>query len=198
MNSCPVIGQIENYLIIHLEVHIMGKYVNNNLSSGETIVCEASFSKKVAVMHFVLCGVCLLIGLIGIGMAAGGNTALVLFLAVGGFILSPVFFVLGLSIIITNATSELAVTSKRIIGKVAGKSMDAPLDKIQTVIVSQGLLGGIVGEGTVQINTAFGLYHYKHVDNPEAFKRKVMEQIESYKDEKIHKEAEAIVNRMNK
>lgn len=177
----------------------MGKYVNNNLSSGETVVCEANFSKKIAIIHFALCGVFLLIGLIGLGagVSSGGNAG-ALFIAVGGIILSPVFFVLGLIIIITNATSELAVTSKRIIGKVAGTSMDAPLDKIQTVIVSKGLLGGIVDAGTVQINTAFGLYFFKYVDDPETLKRNVMIQIESYKDERIHKEAQAIVNRMNK
>ena len=169
----------------------MGKYVNNNLSSGETVVYEANFSKKISIIRFALCGVFLLIGLIGLGAGA-------LFIAVGGIILSPVFFVLGLIIIITNATSELAVTSKRIIGKVPGKSMDAPLDKIQTVIVSKGLLGGIVDAGTVQINTAFGLYFFKYVDDPETLKRNVMIQIESYKDERIHKEAQAIVNRMNK
>lgn len=181
----------------------MGKYVNNNLSSGETVVCEANFSKKIAIIHFALCGVFLLIGLIGlgVGVSIGGNAGAVFIMAVcgyGGIILSPLFFVLGLIIIITNATSELAVTSKRIIGKVPGKSMDAPLDKIQTVIVSKGLLGGIVDAGTVQINTAFGFYFFKYVDDPETLKRNVMIQIESYKDERIHKEAQAIVNRMNK
>ena len=179
----------------------MGKYVNNNLSSGETVVCEANFSKKIAIIHFALCGVFLLIGLIGAGVSIGGNAGAAFIMAVcvyGGIILSPLFFVLGLIIIITNATSELAVTSKRIIGKVPGKSMDAPLDKIQTVIVSKGLLGGIVGEGIVQINTAFGLYFFKYVDDPETLKRNVMIQIESYKDERIHKGAQSIVNRMNK
>lgn len=169
----------------------MGKYVNNNLSSGETVVYEANFSKKIAIIRFALCGVFLLIGLIGLEAGA-------LFIAVGGIILSPLFFVLGLIVIITNATSELAVTSKRIIGKVPGKSMDAPLDKIQTVSVSKGLLGGIVDAGTVRINTAFGFYFFKYVDDPETLKRNVMIQIESYKDERIHKEAQAIVNRMNK
>lgn len=178
----------------------MGKYVNNNLSSGETVVYEANFSKKIAIIRFALCGVFLLIGLIGLGagVSSGGNAGAAFIMAVGGIILSPLFFVLGLIIIITNATSELAVTSKRIIGKVPGKSMDAPLDKIQTVIVSKGLLGGIVDAGTVQINTAFGLYLFKYVDDPETLKRNVMIQIESYKDERIHKEAQAIVNRMNK
>ena len=169
----------------------MGNYVNNNLSSGETIICEANFSKKVAVIDFVLGSIFLLIGLIGIGVAAGGNAAAAFF-AISGICIAPVFIVLGLIIIISNVTSELAVTSKKIIGKIAGKSMDAPLDKIQTVSVSNGLFG----EGTVQVNTAFGLYIFKHVDDPEAFKRTLMNQIESYKDEQMHKEAEAIANRM--
>ena len=42
----------------------MGKYVNNNLSSGETVVYEANFSKKIAIIRFALCGLFLLIGLI--------------------------------------------------------------------------------------------------------------------------------------
>lgn len=174
----------------------MGNYVNSNLSSGENVVCEANFSKKVAGMYFILCGICLIIGVIGIAVASGDAEGAI-FIAVPGVILSPVFFVLGLIIIITNVTSELAVTSKKIMGKVAGKSMDAPLDKIQTVSVSNGLLGGLFGEGTVQVNTAYGLYLYKHVNDPEAFKRRVMDQIESYKDVRMHKEAEAIANKIN-
>ncbi len=93
--------------------------------------------------------------------------------------------------------TELAVTSKRVVGKCPGKSLDAPLDKIQSVSVTrQNFWGMIFGYKCVNIFTAAGEYHFGYVRHAEEFKNTLMAQIDAAAEEKIRLQAEQMAAAM--
>ena len=94
---------------------------------------------------------------------------------------------------------ELAITNKRVVGKVGvanTSALDAPLNKIQNVSVQQPLGGKIFNYGTVQIDTAAGKYYFPAVKNPDAFKGMVMAQIDQYEEDKIKQQAAEMASAM--
>lgn len=94
---------------------------------------------------------------------------------------------------------ELAVTNKRVIGKVGvadTKSLDASLNKIQNASVSQKLLGKIFNYGTVTINTAAGEFKFGAIKNPEAFKSMLMAQIDQFEEDRLAQQANQMAQAM--
>ena len=95
---------------------------------------------------------------------------------------------------------ELAITDKRIIGKVGvfnTKSLDAPLNKVQNASVSQPLFGKIFNYGTVKINTAAGTFDFDAIKNPESFKGRLMAQIDQYEEDRIKQQAAEMANALS-
>ena len=153
----------------------MGKYVENSLGKNETIVQKAELN-----------GLCYLLG---------------------KWIMGILFFWLLLiptikAIIATIQFKhiELAITSKRVIGKtgvVNTGSLDAPLNKIQNSSVKQSLWGKIFNHAVVRIDTAAGTYEFRAVKNAEAFKRMLMAQIDQYEEDKIKQQAAEMASAMS-
>lgn len=102
--------------------------------------------------------------------------------------------------LINHYTTELAYTDKRLVGKVGvigTTSMDAPLNKIQSVNVSSGLFGKIFNYGNVRIVTAGAdKYRFKYIKDCDVFKSSVMAQIELYEQEQIAANAQAQAQQM--
>lgn len=119
------------------------------------------------------------------------------------FILSILFVISFLSVAIaktiTLKTTELAVTNKKIIGKlglVNTKSMDAPLNKIQNISVSSGLGGKMFGYGNISISTASGNFNFKGIRTPDVLKNIIMEQVDIYEKNESKKRAEELAMAM--
>jgi len=94
---------------------------------------------------------------------------------------------------------ELAITNKRIVGKVGvfnTQTLDAPLNKIQNTSTQSKLFGKIFNYGTVQITTAAGQYSFPGVKNVEAFKGMVMNQIEEYEEQRLKDQANQMATAM--
>lgn len=87
---------------------------------------------------------------------------------------------------------ELAITNKRVIGKVGvikTDSLDAPLNKIQNVSVKYTFWGKIFNSGIVNINTAAGELAFYYVKNADAFKSAIMAQIDQYEEDRVKQQA---------
>lgn len=96
-------------------------------------------------------------------------------------------------------TTELGITNKRVIGKVGlinTKSLDSPLNKVNNVSVSSGLLGKIFGYGVVSVTTSSGSYLYKSVAHPEQFKEALLAQIDQYEEDRIKRQAQEMAYAM--
>ena len=94
---------------------------------------------------------------------------------------------------------DLAVTSKRVVGKIGvlrTQVLDAPLSKLQNCSVKQNLSGKIFNYGTVVINTASGEYNFSGVKNANSFKNFVMAQIEQYEEDKMRQQAAQMAQAM--
>lgn len=130
----------------------MGSFVNNSLLKGEVVEKEAEVT-FLAQLPF------LLFGLIFIWT-----------------IFIPIFiFTL---VIIRVKTTELALTNKKIIGKVGfinRASIDLPLSKLESITIDQGIFGRIFNYGRVSVS-GVGTSHITihSIKDPLSFRRAVM------------------------
>lgn len=94
---------------------------------------------------------------------------------------------------------ELAITNKRIIGKVGvfkTKSLDAPLNKIQTASTKQTFFGKLFNYSTVTFTTAAGTFEFDCIKSGEGFKGMVMAQIDQYEEDRIAQQASQMASAM--
>ena len=151
----------------------MGKYVENNLGKNETIIKKADLN-----------------GLFLLGKWIVG----ILFC---WLLLIPTIKALVATVRFKNI--ELAITNKRLVGKVGvanTQALDAPLNKIQNVSVSQGLWGKIFNFGTIRIDTAAGKFEFGAIKNADAFKGMIMAQIDQYEEDRVKQQATEMANAM--
>jgi len=152
----------------------MGKYVEANLGKNETIVKKAELNPIVLVVTWI--GAVLFFWLLFIPV-------------IKAIIITVRYF-----------NTELAITNKRVVGKVGflnTKALDAPLNKIQNVSARSNLFGKIFNYGTVVINTAAGQFVYEAVKNIDQFKGALMAQIDQAEEDKIREQAQQMANAMS-
>ena len=151
----------------------MGKYVENNLGKNEVIVKKAD---RNGLFHF------------GAWLK--------------GILLCWLLFIPTIKAIIATIKFthvELAVTNKRVVGKIGvfnTKSLDAPLNKVQNTSVTQKMFGKIFNYGTVKINTAAGEYQFDAIKNAEAFKGMLMAQIDQFEEDRLKQQANQMAQAM--
>ena len=152
----------------------MGKYVENNLGKNETIIKKADLNGLFLLSKWI-------VGILFFWL-----------------LLIPTIKALVATVRFKNI--ELAITNKRLIGKVGvanTQALDAPLNKIQNVSVSQGLWGKIFNFGTVRIDTAAGKFEFGAVKNADAFKGMIMAQIDQYEEDRVKQQAAEMANAMS-
>ena len=101
--------------------------------------------------------------------------------------------------IIRLFTTEISLSNKRLVGKVGlinTKSMDSPLNKINSVSVESKLLGKIFGYGTVIVNTASTTYYFKNILGANDFKNRIFTEMDNYEESKITEQAQAMAKAM--
>ncbi len=68
---------------------------------------------------------------------------------------------------------------------------------ITSVAVNSGLMGKLIGYGTLQITTASTIYMFKFMSNADTLQQAIINQMQIFEDEKISKQAKAIANASN-
>ncbi len=151
----------------------MGKYVENNLGKNETLIKKADL-----------------------------NGLFLLSKWIGGILFCWLLFIPTINALIATVrfnNIELAITNKRLIGKVGvanTQALDAPLNKIQNVSVSQGLWGKIFNFGTIRVDTAAGKFEFGAIKNADAFKGMILAQIDQYEEDRVKQQATEMANAM--
>src|SRR5205807_570728 len=150
------------------------RYVEKSLTGGWRIVYTSRRHWVVLVGASALAGV---LGLAGIALLLEKD-----FLWIGGVILLAVavgIFVVGL---LRRYGFEFAVTNKRLIyrkGIVSVATDELFLDKIESVLVTQGLLGRWWGYGSVSVRGTGGSWEpFPDISDPLLLRRRIQEQIE--------------------
>ena len=146
-------------------------YVDQNLLPGETVIYRAKLHPIIfaSAIFFAVVGVFFLI--VGfIDKAVSGLAILgVFFLAVGGLF--------GLARYIRLATSEFAITDKRVlvkVGLVRRHTLELLLAKVETIGVDQGVLGRLFDYGTIIVTGTGGTKEpFNAIANPLEFRKQV-------------------------
>lgn len=84
--------------------------------------------------------------------------------------------------IIAILTTKLKVTDKRIEGKIGllrTEKMDSRIGQVTSVKVTQGIMGKILNYGTININTASGIYEFRYIPRPESVRNAINNAIDN-------------------
>ncbi len=151
----------------------MSRYVENNLGKNENVVKKAHLNPLFLVGTWIK----------GILLC--------------WLLLIPTVKALWKTIVFCNI--ELAITNKRVIGKVGvlnTAAMDAPLNKVQNISVAQPFFGKLFNYGTIKIDTAAGSYTYEAIKSADAFKRSLSIQIDQAEEDRAKQQAEEMARAM--
>jgi uncharacterized membrane protein YdbT with pleckstrin-like domain len=100
---------------------------------------------------------------------------------------------------IAYKTNDLILTNKRVFGKIgliSTTQMQAPLNKIDAVSYSNGLMGKLIGYGTVQIVTTSSKFKFRFIREGQTLYNDIFNQLEESEIEKRNADAKAIVDAM--
>ena len=154
-------------------------YVDKNLMDGEQVFYRARrhwtiFGSAIA---FLGVGVALFVGIRVWGPPEWAGDVSLIVLALG--ILAAL--VKAIPAGLDRATSEFAVTNKRVIikvGWVRRRSLETLLSKVEGIEVNQGICGRVFDYGTIIITGTGGSKEtFEQIGAPLLFRRKVQEQI---------------------
>ena len=146
-------------------------YVEKNLLPGETVDYRAHLH-PIIFLHpafFALIGLSFVVfGLLNAGLSYFWMLSAVFLLYAAG---------VGADRAIHYASSEFAVTSKRVVIKVGfinRKTLEMVLTKVETIRVDQSILGRVLNYGTIVVIGTVGTNEpFKSIANPLEFRRQV-------------------------
>jgi len=151
-------------------------YIENNLMNGESVV----YRTKLHWIVFLWPIICFVVAIIF--FSGGGETSTAAGLCIVYAILT------GVVSFINFKTSEFGITNKRVIVKVGfirRNSIEVLLNKVEGIQVSQGILGRILGFGSITISGTGGTKDPFHkIDAPLEFRKRAQEQIALVQDSK--------------
>lgn len=150
-------------------------YVKDNLIAGEVILHEGRISRWIYFFPALLMG--------------GGLATLITintFRSPGLLLMAVLSFLLGLFMLIPafirRLTTELSVTNKRVIGKtgfIRRNSIDLRLDRIESILVNQGILGRLLDYGDIGVKGSGGTVDsMPGFDDPMLIRKKFMEALD--------------------
>ena len=160
-----------------------------NLGKDESVVLQAKLHPAGLIPRTIIAAFLLLVGLVG--LKDEGTGFFVFLLALIAVILLPVAF--------QYLSTQLVITTKKVYGKIGiikTKTLDTPLNKVNTVSVSNGLFGKILGYGTIHITSSSGAYFFPRIKEPNLIRQTLMEQIERYEEDRIKKQAAEMAKAM--
>lgn len=161
-------------------------YVEKNLMEGEKVVYSTRLHWIVLVPAVLLCA---LFGAPGVALLvasanrSGESRASVQSLMIGGAALLAIAAVILIRGILTRNAVQMAVTNKRVIAKVGvvtRRTIDLLLSRVESVGVEEGVMGRMLGYGTVVIRGTGGTPEsFSKVAHPLEFRTQVQQQIDA-------------------
>jgi uncharacterized membrane protein YdbT with pleckstrin-like domain len=145
-------------------------YVENNLLPNEEITYHAR-------LHWIIYALPAVVFVIAILLVLGGGGW------IAGSVLGVIAFVLFLPPWIKASSSEFAITNKRVlikVGLIRRHSLELLLQKVEGIGVDQGILGRILGYGTITVAGVGGTKEaFRMISNPLEFRRQVQSSLAS-------------------
>ena len=147
-------------------------YVDSQLLSGETVVYRAHLHKLIFEWPAIFGGLAAI--LFGLGLWLSNPT--VWWIGIALFVIAAGTFLWAW---ITYATSEFAVTNKRVImktGWIRRRSLETLLSKVESIGVDQGIMGRMLDYGTISVHGTGGTSEaFPRIGAPLEFRRQVQD-----------------------
>jgi uncharacterized membrane protein YdbT with pleckstrin-like domain len=144
-------------------------YVEKNLLPDERVTYRAR-------LHWIIYVLPVMVWLIAIVVALGGG-------GVAAAVIGVLGLILWLPAWIKAASSEFAITNKRVlikVGLVRRHSLELLLQKIEGIGVDQTITGRILGFGTITVSGVGGTREaFRMISNPLEFRRQVQASLAS-------------------
>jgi uncharacterized membrane protein YdbT with pleckstrin-like domain len=148
-------------------------YIEQNLMKGETIVYRGK-------LHWVVFLWPVIWFFIAVVFFGGGDASPI------GRMFLLIAALTGIASFIDYTTSEFGITNKRVIAKfglIRRKSLEVLLSKVEGIEVSQGVLGRILGFGSITVSGTGGTRDpFRNIDAPFEFRKMAQEQIAAVQD----------------
>lgn len=162
---------------------------------GEEVIRSSQIHVGCLYLPLIIMGIGLMIGVMTIiaSISYGAFGPIVIFSFLN------IFTIVGLIWFIIRfygyKTNDLILTNKRLFGKcglISTTQMQSSLNKIDSVSFSNGLIGKIIGYGTVQITTQSSVFKFRYIREGQTLYSDIFNQIEIYVKEKVEENAKAI------
>lgn len=142
-------------------------YIEKYLIDGETVIYRANISPAILIIQGVLCSALMWIG------SKISNFILIAFGILSIYLILRTILVL--------LSSEFTLTDKRIIAKkgiLKQHSVEILLSKVESISITQPLLGRVFDYGTIVVKGSGGTHElFSSIGNPNELRRKVNDQI---------------------
>lgn len=166
-----------------------------SMIDGEEVIKSSQIHVGCLYLPLIIMGIGLMIGVMTIiaSISYGAFGPIVIFSFLN------IFTIVGLIWFIIRfygyKTNDLILTNKRVFGKcglISTTQMQSSLNKIDSVSFSNGLIGKIIGYGTVQITTQSSVFKFRYIREGQTLYSDIFNQIEIYVKEKVEENAKAI------
>ncbi len=153
-------------------------YLDDHLLAGERIMYRAR-------LHWTMFLASIVVVLLGVALAILLQVVEPAY-SFAGLALAGIGLLLAIGPAIRYVTSEFAVTDKRVLGKVGfieRESDETLLSKVEAIAVDQGVLGRLLGFGTITITGTGGTQEvFSGISEPLEFRRQIQSQISAQED----------------
>jgi uncharacterized membrane protein YdbT with pleckstrin-like domain len=161
-------------------------YIDRNLIPGETVIYETRLHWVVIIRHiilaavFALAGMYLLSGMPGTTGLQGDPSR---YARIGGGVLFGFAVISAILAMVRRNSVEMAVTNKRVtvkVGLVSHSTEEMMLNRIESIMVDQSLMGRILGYGTITLRGVGGTPDpFPSIAHPLEFRRQVQQQLDA-------------------
>ena len=153
-------------------------YLDDNLLDGERIIYRAH-------LHWTIFGTAILVVVIGIALAVVIRMFDPTYWYLGA-LLAGIGLLLAIGPLVRYVGSEFAVTNKRVLSKtgfIQRESDETLLSKVEAISVDQGILGRMLGFGTVIITGSGGTEDaFPRIAEPLELRRQIQSQVVAYEE----------------
>lgn len=175
---------------------------NVDMMDGEEVIRHSQIHEGCLIVPGIIFGFGILWGFINF-LIVMSSWYFDFFFALLGFF--NIFTIVGLIWLIIRfigyKTNDLILTNKRVFGKcglISTTQMQSPLNKIDSVSYSSGLIGRVIGYGTVQIATTSSKFKFRFIRDGQSIYNDIFNQLEISEAEKRVENAKVIVDEFAK
>lgn len=177
---------------------LFGLY-NIDMMDGESVIRQSQIHNGCLIPPLIVAGFGILLGFFIFVIVLSNSWYYSPVFAFSGFFnFFTIFGIIWLIIrFIAYKTNDLILTNKRVFGKcglISTTQMQAPLNKIDSVSYSSGIIGRIIGYGTVKIATTSSLFKFRFIREGQSLYNDIFNQLEKSELENRVENAKAIAD----